>query len=155
MGVTTLKRKFLRFIISMVLILSVVIVPMSAMAAPRIVSILKVTVEYGRLREGPSSDYDVITTLAKGERVFYLNQNSGAFCLVRTSRGQVGYIYRGFLQTYGACRLDQIYYANGSVRVYKTPGGKALGTLSRNDHVLVYKTQGGWALIKNLVGNTG
>ena len=139
----------------MVLIVSTVIAPMSAVAASKIVSILKVTVEYGRLREGPSSDYDVVTTLAKGERVFYLNKNSGAFCLVRTSRGQTGYIYRGFLQTYGAARMDQVYYAKTNVPVYQKPNGKRIGTLAKSEHVMVYKTANGWALLKNLKGYTG
>ena len=133
-----------------------VIAPIQAMAASKIVSILKVTVDYGRLREGPSSDYEVVGKLAKGERVFYLNETSGAFCKVCTSRGQVGYIYRGFLQAYGAARMDQVYYATkDKVKVYKTPGGKGIGYLAKNEHVMIYKTSNGWGLVKNLKGNTG
>ena len=41
------------------------------------------------------------------------------------------------------------------VKVYKTPGGKGIGRLAKNEHVLIFKSQNGWGLVKNLKGNTG
>jgi len=135
--------------------MSMALAPISAMAASKIIQILKVTVDYGRLREGPSSAYDVVGKLAKGERVFYLNENVDAFCKICTTSGKVGYIYRGFLQAYGAARSDQIYYAATNAKVYKSPNGKSLGTMAKGTHFMIYQIRDGWGLAKNLHGNTG
>lgn len=153
-----MKRKLISLVIFM-LVLSMAAAPMSAMAAAsRIVQVLKVNVEGARLREGPSSEYNVITSLPKNSRVFYLGQKSAAFCCVRTTDGKTGYVYDGFLDMYGAVRMDQIYYAvKNSVPVYKkasTSSGYA-GTLNANDHIIVFRTSGEWGFIKNLNGRSG
>ena len=110
---------------------AVMIGPLSASAASKnIIMILKTTVDGGRLREGPSSAYDV-------------------------ANGQEGYIYEGFLTPYGMVRLDQVYYAGGTTNVYKSPGGSRIGALGQGEHVLVFKTQGDWAFIKTLSGRAG
>ena len=154
-----MKRNFLRAALCMMLILMIGAAPMTALAAKsNVVLILKCNVDGGRLREGPSSAYDVITSLKKGEKVFYNNQKSGAFCYVRTLYGQAGYIYHGFLDSYGAARYDQIYYANTTgVRVYKRPtdSSSRATTLGVGEHIIVYRTMGDWAFVKTLRGNTG
>lgn len=154
-----MRRNVFRMALCLVLVFVIGAASVTAFAAgSKVVSILKCNVDGGRLREGPSSAYEVITSLKKGEKVFYNNQKDGAFCYVRTLYGQTGYIYHGFLESYGAARADQIYYANDkSVRVYRRPSTSAskATTLGVGEHVIVYKTVGDWAYIKTLRGNSG
>lgn len=155
-----MKRNVFRMALCMLLVLVIGAAPMTALAAKnsKVVAILKCNVDGGRLREGPSSAYDVVTSLKKGEMVFYNNQKDGAFCYVRTLYGQTGYIYHGFLELYGAARADQVYYANDkSIRVYRRPSTSAskATTLGAGEHVIVYKTVGEWAFVKTLRGKSG
>lgn len=151
-----MKRKIMLMATCLLLIAAMVIAPVSASAASkRIVYVVKVTVDGARLREGPSSAYNVITSLKKDSRVFYLNKRQNAFCYVYTEYGQKGYVYRGFLKPYGAVVVDQVYYNKyDSLTVYRRPstGANRAGVLYRGQHVVVYQTQGEWAYIKTLSG---
>lgn len=154
-----MKRNVFRVTLCLLLVLLIGAAPMSALAAKsQVVMILKCNVEGGRLREGPSSAYEVITSLDKGEKVFYMGQQQESFCYVRTLYGQGGYIYRGFLETYGAARLDQIYYApSKNVCLYRRPstGASRTTVLGEGEHIIVYKIVGDWGFAKTLRGNTG
>lgn len=153
-----MKNKIFRLALCTLLILAMTAGTMSAFAAPKIVMILKCTVDYGRLREGPSSDYDVVAKLEKGERVFYLGEKEGSFAYVRTATGEMGYIYDGFLESYGAARYDQIYYAaEKGVCVYKknSTGSGRVTRLAENEHVIVFKVVGDWGFVKTLEGKGG
>lgn len=153
-------RKFLRLAMCILLAATLLTAPIGATAAAsnQVVRILKVTADGARVRQGPSSAYGVITSIRKGESVFYLNRNKEAFCYVRTANGQIGYMYKGFLKPYGAAKLDQIYWARtGGVHVYKknrTSAGRVT-TLTNKQHVIVYATQGNWAYVKTLSGQGG
>ena len=154
--VRNMRRKMIRLMLSMALIVALLAAPLSAQAAGNIM-ILKTTVDYGRLREGPSSAYNVITSLAKGERLFFAGQTSEAFCYVCTSHGQMGYIYSGFLKPYGWMRTDMVYRCTQTVGLFKRPttsGGYYTG-LPRGELVLVFQTNGGWAFAKTLNGQGG
>lgn len=152
-------RKFLRLTMCILLGMSLLIAPVSATAASNsVVRILKVTADGARVRKGPSSSYDVITSIRKGQCVFYLNKNKGAFCYVRTANGQIGYMYKGFLKSYGATKLNQIYYAKANgVKVYKKNNthSSSIGSLTDKQHVIVFATKGDWAYIKTLAGKGG
>lgn len=154
-----MKRNVFRMALCLMLVLMIGAAPMVAFAAKGgVVSILKCNVDGGRLREGPTSAYNVITSLKKGEKVFYNGQKEGAFCFVRTLYGQSGYIYQGFLESYGAARYDQICFAKTTgVRVYKRPadGSSRVTTLGLGEHIIVYKTVGDWAFVKTLRGGSG
>ena len=103
------------------------------------------------------SGLDQRTGGKEGERVFYLGKTKEAFMYVRTSKGKVGYMYKGFLDSYGAANKSQVYYAKKSVKVFKkasTSSGKVT-KLSKNQHVIVYNTKGSWAYIKTLSGKGG
>ena len=156
-GVNAVKRRFFRMMLCTLLVAAMVVGPLSASAASNLLMILKTTVDGGRLREGPSSSYDVIVSLPQNTKVFYWGEKSAAFCKVRTANGQVGYIYEGFLSAYGMVRLDQVYYAGGTVNVYKRPStsGTRIGALGQGEHVLVFRTEGNWAFIKTLSGRAG
>ena len=81
MEVTNVNRKFLRMTMCLLLVATMLFAPMSASAASsnKVVQILKVTADGARVRKGPSSDYDVITSIREGDTVFYLNKNKAAF----------------------------------------------------------------------------
>ena len=155
-----MKRRILMVAACVLLIATMLIAPISASAASsnKVVAILKVTADGARLRQGPSSSYEVITSLKDGEKVFYLNKQVDAFCYVRTSKGKIGYMYKGFLKSYGAAYLNQIYYCSSkSAKVYKKASTKAkkITKLSKNQHVIVYEVRGSWAYIKTLGGTGG
>ena len=151
-----MKRRVFAMALCMVLMIACV-APVSASAGGKVVRILKVTTDGARLREGPSSSYSVITSLKSGERVFYLGKISGAFVYIRTSYGRQGYMYKGFLKTYGACSLDQVYYCKENATAYKKSGSSIVvaGTLKKYQHVILYKTNGDWALVRTLSGKAG
>lgn len=153
-----MKRRILAVLL-MVLLLTSVVMPVGASAASKTkVKILKVTTDGARVRKGPSSDYDVVTSVKKGSKAFYLNKMKNSFAYVRTEYGAVGYMYRGFLASYGVCYRYQIYYSNkNKVAVYKkakTSSNKAT-RLSKGQHVVVFQVKGSWAYIKTLGGTGG
>ena len=154
-----MKGRIFRMALCALLVVSMVIAPVCASSATKnVLALLKTNVDGGRLREGPSSEYEVIRSLKKGEKVFYAGHVTSSFCLVRTSTGEIGYIYRGFLSDYGNVRADQVYYATAdSVRVYKEPstGSGRAGYLTNSEHVLVLRTSGTWAYIRTLNGYGG
>lgn len=148
-------------VLSALLIASLLAMPLDASAASskKKVYILKVTVDGARLREGPSSSYDVITSLKQGAKVFFAGSHKNAFCYVCTTGGTTGYIYKGFLKSYGAVYASQIYYCKDkSAKVYtRTSSGKVktVTTLSKRQFVIVYQAKGDWAYIKTLSGKGG
>ncbi len=155
-----MKRRITSLILCIVLIASMLIVPTNALAASKkqVVKILKVTVDGARVREGPSSEYSVVTSVKKGGKVFYMGTTKDSFCYVKTASGDVGYMYRGFLKAYGAVGRNQIYYCKAkTAKVYKKSGKslKRIGKLYRKQHVIVYEVRGKWAYIKSLSGKSG
>ena len=153
-----MKRKVLMMIFSVLLIASMLLAPMDALAASRkTVQILKVTVEGARVRKGPSSSYEVITSLDRGSKVIYAGKEKESFCYIYTDRGVKGYVYRGFLKSYGAAYKDQVYYAKIKAKVYKKASthSKRKTTLSKKQRVIVYQVKGKWAYIKTLGGTGG
>ncbi len=152
-----MKRKALAILLMVTLLVGMVVAPVSASAATKL-KILKVTADGARVRKGPSSAYDVKTSVKKGGKVFYLNKTQNSFAYVRTSTGTNGWMYKGFLSSYGTCYKSQVYYSKkGSVSVYKKPSTKSkrVTKLSNKQHVIVYQVSGNWAYIKTLGGTGG
>lgn len=154
-----MKRRIMCLTLCLLMIVGMVAMPVSASAAvkDRVVKIMRVNVQGARLRKGPSSAYDVITSIGKGSCVFYLEKKSGAFKYVRTANGKTGYVYEGFLDTYGACKLSQVYHTTGTARLSDRPSdiSNRVATLSKKEHVVVYKTRGSWAYVRTMQGKTG
>jgi len=153
------KRRIMCLALCLLMIVGMVAMPVSASAAmkDRVVKIMKVNVQGARLRKGPTSKYDVITSLGKGDCVFYLEKTKTAFKYVRSSTGKIGYVYEGFLNDYGACKLSQVYYVTGTTKLCDRPKeiSNRVDTLEKKEHVIVYKTRGGWAFVKTLQGKGG
>lgn len=153
-----MKRRVLMMVLSALLVVSMLLAPASALAASKkTIPIMKVTVDGARVRKGPSSSYDVIVSVKNGAKLFYLGAGKNSFCKVRTDHGVVGYMYKGFLKSYGACYQNQVYCASKRVKVYKKASTKSSGktTLSKGQHVIVYQVKGSWAYIKTLGGTGG
>ena len=150
-----MKRNLWRSILCLLLILVLVLAPMSGVAATKTAKILKINVDQARMRTGASGE--IITTLARGTKVLYLNRTDGAFCKVCTTDGTTGYVYKGFLSSYGSVRADQVYVTKGSTTLYKLSGNslRKSSTLKGGVYVLVYKSNGNWAYVKSMTGRSG
>ena len=153
-----MKRRVISVILMVVLLLATVVAPMSAYADKK-VKILQVNVDGARLRRGPSINYDVITSLKKGAKVFYMGKMENSFAYICTSTGKLGYMYKGYLQSYGSCYKSQIYYnkKNTSIAVYKKANAKSkrVTSVGKKQYVIVYQIKGSWAYIKTLNGKGG
>ena len=152
-----MKRRTISLVLLIALLLATAIVPVGASAATK-VKILKVTVDGARVRQGPSSAYAVKTSVKKGAKVFYLGKMKNSFAYIRTSGGTQGYMYKGFLKSYGTCYKSQVYYSKKSgLKVYKKPSTRSskVTKLSRYQHVIVYQVKGNWAYIKTVSGKGG
>lgn len=155
-------RRFLRVVVCLLLMLTMMATPvvtapsMSASAASAY-KVMRCNVEGGRLRKGPSGAYGVITTLDKGEKVVYSGKMKKAFCLVATSDGKIGYIYKNFLSNYGVVRRDQLYYTRTrNVKLYRKASTRAKSvTLKNRQFVTVYQKAGNWAYVKTMDGKGG
>lgn len=156
-GVVLMKRRVLTFVLVVVMLASMVVMPVSASAASK-VQILRVTVDRARLRSGPSTAYEKITSLSKGSKVFYLKKMKDSFAYVCTGSGLKGYVYRGYLERYGVVYTYQVYRCNKSTAfVYKknSTSSSKVTRLTKNQHVVVYQVQGSWAYIRTLGGKAG
>ena len=152
-----MKRRTISLVLLIALLLATAIVPVGASAATK-VKILKVTVDGARVRQGPSSAYAVKTSVKKGGKVFYLGKMKNSFAYIRTSGGTQGYMYKGFLKSYGTCYKSQVYYSKKSgLKVYKKPSthSSKVTKLSKHQHVIVYQDKGKWAYIKTVSGKGG
>ena len=152
-----MKRRLISLALVVALLMAMAIVPVGASAATKI-QILKVTVDGARVREGPSSAYGVKASIKKGAKVFYLGKMKNSFAYIRTSGGTTGYMYKGFLKSYGSCYKSQVYYSKKSgLKVYKKASthSSKVTKLSKYQHVIVYQVKGNWAYIKTVSGKGG
>ena len=152
-----MKRRILSVILVLVLLMATAVAPTGALAAKKI-KILQVTVDGARVRSGPSSSYNVKTSVKKGGKVFYLGSMKKSFAHIRTSGGTEGYMYKGFLKNYGSCYKSQVFYSKkSSLGVYKKPSTSSskVTRLKKKQHVIVYQVKGSWAYIKTLSGKGG
>ena len=136
------------------MVTSMLLAPVSALAVSKssIIQIARVTADDVRMR---GADKSIIGKVPRGTRVFYLNQTlGGSMCLVCTSNGMIGYIWKGYLTAYGAVQAGQIYYANRNTPAYNL-SRKRIGTLGYHHFVIVYETRGDWAYVKTMSGLGG
>ena len=152
-----MKNKVFRVVLCALLIAALTTVPLAASASKNLVMILKTTVDGARLREGPTAEFEVVRSLRKGEKVFFSGQTTEHFCLVRTVKGEVGYIYEGYLTSYGNVRHDMVQYAVDYARIYANPssGSSRSGSIEKNEHVLVFRSTGEWSFIRTMDGESG
>jgi len=149
-----MKLKFMKILMCLVLIASMALAPMTAMASSSTMQILKVNTSGARLRD---EDKSIITTLRQGTKVFYAGDRIDAYCRVCTLDGEVGYVYKEFLSAYGVVKTKQVYFTTDPSVVYRRSGDslKRMGTAPENTVVLVLDTNGSWAYVRSLNGATG
>ena len=151
-----MKHRRISALCAALLIVAMLIAPVSAFADSKVM-IMKVTADGARVRKG-AGNYDVLTSVKKGGKVFYLGKTKNSFAYVRTSSGVVGYMFKNYLKPYGTCYKSQVYYSKkNKVKVYKKASthSKNVTRLSKNQHVIVYQVKGSWAYIKTLSGTGG
>ena len=151
-----MKRKVLKSVLCSLLILAMMMAPMSALASSSLALILKVNGDWVRMRDGAEEGDEVIARLRKGTKVLYWGEREDEMNKVLTSTGKQGYIYKGYLSTYGAMKKSQVYITTGTTKLYKRSGSslKGNGTLAKGKYVVVYKTSGNWAYIKTMTGKS-
>lgn len=151
-----MKRRLLKTILCLTLILSMVMMPMCASAAST-AYILKVNKSNVNFR-GLNSDgtYYIKHLIGKGTRVLYAGTRNDQMCKVYTSSGEVGYIYKSYLSSYGAIPKNRVGIITKSTKTYKKSGSslKKNGTLSKGSYVLVYAYNSNWAKCKTMAGKT-
>ena len=149
-----MKRRVLLIVTCLVLIVSTFVAPISASASGT-AKILKVNT--GSYLRDPSDYYNIIGNVKKGTKVLWTGKTKKAFYLVTTTDGKTGYIYKDYLDEYGAVSKSQIYVTKSSARVYKknSTDSKVVSKLGSGKYVLVYATKGGWAYVKTTSGKGG
>ena len=149
-----MKRRFLAVVLLVVLMASVFAVPASAASTAKI---YKVNVQGARLRSGPGNYSWSKPSLNKGQRVLYLGKHQNSFYYVYTSGGRKGWVYKGFLSSYGAVNKSQVYRATKAGYLYKKGSSKSghAGKVSKNEYLFVYSVKGRWAYVKKMNGKGG
>ena len=147
-------KRVLKSVICSLLIVAMLAGSAPAFAASSIARIMKVNTDYVRMRESASVGSDVITRLRKGTKLLYWGVKDDAMYKVLTSSGKTGYVYGGYLTTYGAMNLKSLYVTTASTQMYKRSGSslKKNGVLAKGKYVVVYKAAGGWAYVKTMTG---
>lgn len=155
-------RRFFRAAVCFLLLIlmatsPLIAAPSTTAAAASSYKIMRCNVSGGRLRKGPGN-YAVITSLRKGEKVIYSGKMKNAFCLVATTNGRIGYIYKNFLSNYGVVRSDRLYHTfTRNVKLYQkaSTASRVAATLKDCQFVTVYQKAGNWAYVKTMDGKGG
>lgn len=149
-----MKRNWIKALVCAVLVATLALAPLSAMAAG-VSGILIVNADSARLRSASDKSV-VVAKLKKGTRVVYAGKHLGDMYLVRTSSGQVGYIWKQYLSAYGAAASKQVCRIKSTTAVYKNHKGKPkkIGSIGAGTTVIVYEVRGSWAYIKTLGGKS-
>ena len=140
-----MKRKFLKPLVCILLAVSMLLAPLSAMAASSKAYIMRVNVSGARLHSSTDASHTVVAKLSKGSKVLYWGSKNGAMYKVVTLSGKTGYVYKNYLS---------VYVTRAKTKLYKRSGSslKGNGTLSAGKYVVVYRTYGNWAYVKTMSG---
>lgn len=145
-----MKRSVIKSFICILMILAMLLAPMTALAAP-VARIMKTNTDWVRMRDASGAQ---IARLRKGTKVLYWGSANDEMCKVMLSNGKTGYVYKNYLSTYGAMRLDSLFITTEATPLYNRSGSglKRSGTLAAGKYVMIYKTSGNWAYIKTMSG---
>lgn len=155
-----MAKKFIRSLFCMMLVLTLALTAFApcGLAATKTVKVLRVNAPGVRLHytaKGEGED-NMICSLSKGTRVLYLGMPNKSWVHVRTEKGLTGYIYKGYLDEYGAVAKSSLYTVSSSrLQTYKRSGSrlkKASGTLSGGTLVSVKATKNGYAYVQTMSG---
>lgn len=149
-----MKRNIVKSMLSILLIVTLLAAPMSALAASK-AYVLRVSVsDFANVR---SESGEQIAQLRKGTRVLYWGEKNDQMLKVMTASGDVGYVYQGNFTSYGAMSTKQLYVtASERTGVYGRRGNSPVyrGSVGKGVPVVVYQVRGNWAYVRNLSGKT-
>ena len=149
-------KRFWKMIVCSLLIVAMLATTAPAFAASSIARIMKVTEDYTRMRSAPEGG-SVIANLRYGTKLLYWGVNHGAMCKVMTSSGAVGYVYGGYMATYGAMNLDSVYVTTAPTAMYTRANGTLVsaGALAKGRYVSVFGVHEDWVFVKTMSGQGG
>lgn len=148
-----MKKRIFKVLISLMLMLSMVIIPIAAQASETLY-ILVVTEDWTRMRDAPVRDANIITKLRAGTKVLYLGDGGNMQAKVVTSNGTYGYVYRGYLKVYGAVPKNRIGYNTADADLYLRDGEhlNRVATLPAGQFVYLLQLNGNWAYVRLVNG---
>lgn len=150
-----MKNRIFKVLISLMLMLSMVIIPIAAQASETLY-ILVVTEDWTRMRDAPVHDANIITKLRTGTKVLYLGDGGNMQAKVVTSNGTYGYVYRGYLKVYGAISKNRIGYNTADAALYLRDGEHLnwVATLPAGQFVYLLQLNGNWAYVRLVNGKS-
>ena len=148
-----MKRRIFLMMTCLLLIVSTIIAPVSASAATA--KIFKLNTN-ANLRD-PDDYTNILTYMKKGTKVLWTGKTKKSFYLVATTDGKVGYVFRDYLDEYGAVSMKAVYKTTASAKLYKkaSTSSHKVATIGSGKYVLVYAIKGGWAYVKTTSGKGG
>ncbi|MBQ4089823.1 MAG: SH3 domain-containing protein [Clostridia bacterium] len=153
-------KRFLVALLAVMLTMTAVLPSVSsayAASKKKVVYILNIDNDGVRVRSTPGGGDNVMTSLKKGTKLFYLGK-SGSWYKVCSEYGLTsGYVYKGYASYYGAVALDSIFQCDGRTRVYSRPSttSRRVTTLKDDQFVIVYAVSGDWAYVHTISGKKG
>jgi len=110
-----------------------------------------------RARSEPHGGDNVMTTLKKGTKLFYLGQSGAYYKVCSEFSYTSGYVYKGYVSYYGAVAYDSIFRCNGKTALYSRPSSSShrTATLKNGQFVIVRAVSGKWAYIYTISGKKG
>ena len=110
------------------------------------------------VREKPTKDSTLITSLKRGDKVSYY-KTEGDWARIATSSGQDGYVLAGYLVDSASKTIKPVVkYVNAdklNVRSEPTKDSKLVTSITRGDKVSYYETVGEWARITTWTDKNG
>jgi len=110
-----------------------------------------------RVRSTPNGGNNIMTTLKKGTKLFYLGTEGAYYKVCSEYSTKTGYVYKGYVSYYGAVAYDSIFRCDGRTYVYTRPNSSARrsATLKDGQFVIVRAVSGNWAYIYTISGKKG
>ena len=151
----TKAKRMLCMVFVSVFLLSAVAAPASAKVGQTYQS----RVQGLRVHQSPKGSSDIVFKLQKGQKVIHKSTSNG-WWKIKTTDGQVGYVYRTYLKLFGNPIKKNAYYkvykiTNLAVRKAPRTAASKLGTVRRGASVQLKNKRGSWGYVKLSNGNTG
>ena len=151
-----MKRRVISFVVCIVLVLSMFVMPVSALASSGKYMKAKTNVN---LRKSPNGDK--ITSVKKGDPVWFTGVEEKAFYQVVTKKGDVGYIFKMYL-TDNSNKVTRktpsdvyVVKSNTELRKKNSTSAGRVCRLNAGRYVEVLKTQGDWAYVRTAKNKKG
>ena len=105
-------KRALVFMLALMLALTAVLpsVGFAASKKNKVIYIVNVDNDGVRVRSTPSGGDNIMTTLKKGTKLFYLGQEGSYYKVCSEFSTTTGYIYKGYVSYYGAASLNSIFF---------------------------------------------